>query len=134
MWRGLSGRCTATMTVMLGFIVHGLHDLWLQSLLQSIDLCPVRKNLSQLRLAPNRPCMSLVLYYSLYFQPPHNSVQIVISLKSPTDACVMQKEDILAIKGCLGLALTGVFKLELCVWGTRLMAAGLLWHVWCSNH
>ena len=48
------------MTVVLGFIVHGLHDLWLQSLLQSIDLCPVRQSLSQLRLAPNRPCMSLV--------------------------------------------------------------------------
>ena len=41
MWRELSGRCTATMIVVLGFIVHGLHDLWLQSLLQSIDLCPV---------------------------------------------------------------------------------------------
>ena len=31
------------------------------SLLQSVDLRPVQQSLSQLRLTPNRPCMSLVL-------------------------------------------------------------------------
>ena len=30
------------------------------SIMHSIDLCLVRQSLSQLRLAPNRPCMSLV--------------------------------------------------------------------------
>ena len=34
--------------------------LLIVSTVQSIDLCPVRQSLSLLRLAPNRPCMSLV--------------------------------------------------------------------------
>ena len=38
------------------------------SLLQSIDLCPVQQSLSQLRLAPNRPCMhvSSIIHNQFY--------------------------------------------------------------------
>ena len=61
-WRELSGRHTATMTVVvcldlvsMVFTIYGFSSLY-------SDLCPVQQSLSQLRFAPNRPCMSLPLH------------------------------------------------------------------------
>ena len=63
MWRGLSGRYTTTMTVMVCLDPCQWSS---QSMAFSVSSTPVQQSLSQIRLALNTPCMALVICKNNY--------------------------------------------------------------------